>query len=256
MLIDVGPQRMRRLLFAAIALLVGIHVILLASGPMPDEGTGLRVLFNLGAEGNIPSKFSALQLLLNSGLLLLLFVEARDSRRNGSWHWLALAAIFLFLAVDEYYSVHERLVEPVKRLLGPENVLEYAWVLPYSGLLLVFAAAFQGFWKGLPSSPRREVAVAALIYVGGAVGMEIFGSLVAARLGETSTLYALEVVLEESMEMAGCALFTVALLRLLQQRTGNVTLYLDSLSIERHGELLKDIAAANRRKGERRLATG
>jgi hypothetical protein len=254
MFINVGPQRLRTLLFTAVFALVALHIAMLAGGlPMPQEGTSLRARLNLDAEGNIPSKYATLQLCVAIGLLLLLFVEARQSRRKKAWHWLALAAVFVFLTLDEYYMIHERLIAPMKQLLGPRNILEFAWVLPYAGLVAAFTAAFLGFWKDLPGTARRGVALAAVIYVGGALGMELAGSFIVTNFGWESPLYAIEVVLEESMELAGIALFILALAGLLRERVGHVTLQLDTKHFERHRELMQDIAMADRRRSDRRL---
>jgi hypothetical protein len=256
MLIEVGPQRLRTLLFTAVFVLVAMHVAMLAGGlPMPQEGTSLRARFNLDAEGNIPSKYSTLQLCVAVGLLLLLFVEARRARRERAWHWLALAAVFTFLTLDEYYSIHERLITPMRQLLGPRNVLEFAWVLPYAGLVAIFTAAFLRFWKDLPRPARRGMALAAAVYIGGALGMELAGSLIVTNLGWESPLYALEVVIEETMELVGIALFVLALAGLLRERAGHITLQLDTRHLEANRELLQDIAMADRRRNERR-ATG
>jgi hypothetical protein len=256
MFIEIGPQRLRALLFTAILVLISMHVVMLLAGglPMPQEGTSLRARFNLGAEGNIPAKYATLQLCVAIGLLLLLFVEARHARRERTWHWLALAAVFMFLAVDEYYSIHERLSLPTQRLLGSRNVLAFAWVLPYAGLVAIFAAAFLRFWRDLPPAARRGVALAAVVYVGGAMGMEIIGSFISTNQGEASLLYALETLVEESMELFGIALFILALAALLRERAGQVTLQLDTRHLERHQELLQDIEMAERRTTERRSA--
>jgi hypothetical protein len=250
MFIALGPQQLRTLLFTALFVLVGLHVTMLLAGglPMPQEGTSLRARLNLDAEGNIPSMFATLQLCMSVGLLLLLFVEARSSHRERAWHWLALAAVFMFLTLDEYYSIHERLIRPMKRMLGSRNVLEFAWVLPYAGLVAIFSLAFLGFWKDLPRPARRGV------YVGGALGMETIGSFIVTNLGWESPLYALEVLLEESMELVGIALFILALAGLLRERAGHVTLQLDTRHVEQHQDLLQDIAMADRRSAERRLA--
>lgn len=229
MLINASPQRLRTLLFTASFALVAMHLLMMTGGvPLPKEGHSLRARFNLGGEGNIPAKYAALQLCMAAGLLLLLFHEARRAGRRFAWHWLVLAAVFMFLAIDEYFQVHERFSAPTHRLLGYENVLKFAWVLPYGALVAVFAAAFLRFWRELPRDARRGVALAAAVYVGGALGVEIIGSLIATRWGEESLLYALEVVVEEAMELAGIVLFITVLAGLLRDRVGRITLQLDA----------------------------
>ena len=76
------------------------------------------------------------------------------------------------------------------------------------------------------SRARRLVVWAALIYLGGAAGMELYGGFLHARLGVAelgaSTAYMTEVLVEEGMEMFGIALFIYALLTHMQETMGSI----------------------------------
>ncbi len=74
-----------------------------------DYVFGLRPLFNVGTEMNIPSIFSAIAILCSSMLLFALHVRCRKSNMHEHKFFLFLGLVFLFLAFDEAFSVHERL---------------------------------------------------------------------------------------------------------------------------------------------------
>ena len=102
---------------------------------------GLIRLFDLGAEQNIPSFFSAFQLLAAS---LLLWLIARTRQQAGdpfSRRWAILSATFLFMAVDEASSIHELFMRPTEELIGNRatGLFYFAWVVPGMAVTVVFA---------------------------------------------------------------------------------------------------------------------
>ena len=253
MLIAAGPRQLYRWLLVCILVLVGVHIIVV-SGAVLFPGPvlqGLRGAFDLNEERNVPSKFSAAQLALATVLLLVLFRRSRGPHSRDRRYWLALAAVFAYMTLDEYFSIHERLDIPVTNLLGPGSVPKFAWVVPYAVLLAVFAIGFFRFWWRQPRIIRWQLAVAGSIYVGGALGMELIGSHLANTVGDASPLYLMEVVVEESMELIGIALFIRTLATLVQSR-GAITFQFGTRDIDSHNELIQDLEAADRRKRDRR----
>ena len=100
---------------------------------------GFVPLFTVDMEGNIPAYFSSL-LHLSSALLISLI--AFDARHKGSADrvkWAGMAAIFLFLSMDEASSMHELLTYPVRELLGTSGILYFAWVVPAMIILTILA---------------------------------------------------------------------------------------------------------------------
>lgn len=112
-LLGIVPARVLQVLLSIIAALVLLG-LLLPSHPiwLGRESATLGLLaarFDLDGEGNLPSYFSALQLLA-CGLVLTLF--ALQHRRTGSrWrhHWTVLACGFVYLSFDEAAQLHELL---------------------------------------------------------------------------------------------------------------------------------------------------
>jgi hypothetical protein len=212
-------------LLACIAALAVMHCLALLAETLVGGKLAhlMWQLFDLNHEANFPTLFSVLQLLLCSGMLLLIHKESRSSGRREGFYWLALAAVFAYLSVDELCELHERLIEPMRRLLKPTGALSFAWVIPYSGLALIFGGFFIRFWWRLPPRYRLLVAIAGVFYVGGAIGMEMVGSYLFTRYGWQSIQFNIETLFEEVVEMASISLFIFALSELLFLRVGSIT---------------------------------
>lgn len=68
-------------------------------------------LFDLDRELNVGTAFSSLQFIFLSRVSLVLGWNARAANRKLSLYWLLLGIAFAFLAVDEYFIIHEQLFE-------------------------------------------------------------------------------------------------------------------------------------------------
>jgi hypothetical protein len=175
---------------------------------------GLILLFDIDAEYNIPTFFSMLLLLFAA--LLLAVITILERKRTGShvFHWTILSFGFLVMAIDEVVCIHERLVNPLRRLLGPNNpgIFNFAWVIPGIALVLVLALFFLKFWLRLPTKTRLTFLMAAAIYIGGCIGFELIGGHYAKLHGIHNLAYSMLTTVEESLEMAGVIFFIWGLL--------------------------------------------
>lgn len=129
-------------------------------------------MFDLDEEKGFGTWFAAV-ILIFAGRLLL--VVTRDSRngRDGLWGWwLVLAIGFHYLSVDEVAGMHEFLNSYGDDLLGIDTKwTTYAKV----AVAMVFAGFIPFLIFMLQKGHRRTVilcVVAAVLYVGGAVGIE------------------------------------------------------------------------------------
>ncbi len=118
------------------------------------------------------------------------------------------------MGFDEAFQAHERLNDPIRRVLGGGRlgVFSFAWVVP--GLVLVFLLmlVFLRFLVRLPAPTRRRVVLAAALYLGGSIGMEMLGGWLVELHGPNSWQYTTVTTIEEGMEMAGLISFVWALL--------------------------------------------
>ena len=120
---------------------------------------GLIDTFDVNIENNVPTFFSTFLLVSCAALLAVIANQPAVARREAAyWRWLCL--IFLFLALDEDASLHELLIEPMKRHLPLDGPLFFAWVIPYGLAVLVVGLLFLKFVLRLPARTRRLVIVA------------------------------------------------------------------------------------------------
>ncbi len=176
----------RSLMVRALGAIASVLVLASLGGQLTKYLTGdnsvyvLVRLLNLNRErGNIPTFFSALLLLFAALLLWIIGVMKRKSRGPYALHWTILAFTFLYLAVDEATVIHELLNRPTRELLGNLNIgtFNFAWwAIPGTAITLFFGLLFLKFLLHLPLETRLFVLLAAILYVGGAIGVEVIGS--------------------------------------------------------------------------------
>jgi hypothetical protein len=172
-----------------------------------DHLHGLVPLLDADAERNLPSVFSTL--LLAGAAWLLAGAGLAERRRGASWlPWAGLAAGFLVMAADEALSFHERLIRPMRAVLGGGDLgpFHFAWVAPALVLVTVLGLAYLRFLLRLPAGLRRALVSAAAVYLAGAVGMEMVAGPWVEAHGRANLTYALLVAVEEGLEMAGVIL--------------------------------------------------
>ena len=176
---------------------------------------GLVPLFFVDMEYNIPTFFSVLLLLLVALLLAVIAALNWKQRRPYTSKWAILSFGFLFMAFDEAFQVHERLNLPISKLLGGDNlgIFYFAWVVPCIALLLVLGLFFLRFLLHLQIKTRLRFLMAATIYIGGAVGIELIGGRYAEIHDTQNLTYTMIATVEEGLEMAGLIFFIWALLK-------------------------------------------
>ncbi len=171
-------------------------------------------LFYVELEMNVPTFFS--MLLLLCAALLLAFISVLTTKQTGSRRieWIVLTAGFFWMAFDEMIAIHDRLVEPMRAILGEEKlgVFYFAWVVPAIILVLFLGVFFFKFWLQLPSKTRFAFLIAAVLYLGGAIGVEMIDGKYAEIYGTDNPIYIFLTTIEESLEMFGVVYFIWALL--------------------------------------------
>ena len=86
-------------------------------------------MFDLDGENNLPTWLSSLNLGA-CAVLLLVIARATQARRTvHGYHFYGLAALFLYLSLDEAAGIHEVAQGPVERMVGGTGVY-VGWVLP------------------------------------------------------------------------------------------------------------------------------
>lgn len=187
---------------------------------------GLIPMFDLGGEGNVPTLFSFLLIAANAALLGCIAADARRRDDAMALRWKLLAIIFVFLAVDEMVGLHELSGKPLRILLDASGAFTYAWVVLAIPLLVLLGLYYLRFVLALPTTTRDLVVFAGFIYVGGALGMEMIGGLYSPEYGTRTLTYGICEVIEETLEMAGMAVFLLTLKHYASRHVSEVRLIL------------------------------
>ena len=178
---------------------------------------GLIPLFYLDAEKNIPTAYSVFLLQFAAILLCSISILKYKQSHFSSYYWIFLFVGFFYMAADEGFTFHERISGPGN--FFDENrfhgFLHYAWIIPFMIIIPLLLWFFWEFLKSLPSKTKRQFILAAILYVGGAMGIESIGGYIADTIGKSNLWYYLEVTVEEGLEMFGTIVFIRALLNYL-----------------------------------------
>ncbi|HWO43359.1 MAG TPA: hypothetical protein VNO43_16315 [Candidatus Eisenbacteria bacterium] len=179
-----------------------------------DSIYGIIPLFDLDAEANIPTYFSA-SLLLSAALFLsIISTLKRKARAPYASNWTILAFIFLYLAVDEAARLHDLMTRPLRELLSDRatGIFYFTWVIPGLALTFVLGVFFLRFMLHLPAQTRSSFVIAGVLYIAGAIGLEMIGGRYAEQRGLDDLTYTMITTLEESLEMAGSIIFVRGLM--------------------------------------------
>jgi len=230
--VPIDPWAITWLLSLAAAMLVAISLgMQLYRLALHREHVFGLAMMSLDRENNIPAFFSTVLLLIAAALLALIATLERKHREFDASKWAILAAGFVLMSVDEAVSLHEHLINPMRHLLGGKHLglLYFAWVVPGIALVAALGVFFLPFMFRLPRRTAIAFALSAAIYLGGALGVELFEGAWREGHGHRNAVYHALVTLEEAMEMAGVIFFINALMRHIAGRYGEVELDFDGV---------------------------
>lgn len=189
-----------------------------------DHVYGLIELVNVDSEQNIPTSFSVFLLMSSAVLLIVIAVLEKKHDRSDAVYWALLGLVFFFLAVDEGAAIHDMLNDPLRDVLGGDNLgmFYFPWVLPAAVGVLALLLFFAKFMRRLPAATRSGFLLAGAVYVSGSVGLEVVGAYYFEIYGKYYLSYILIATLEETFEMAGIILFIHTLLTHIADKYGSV----------------------------------
>jgi len=174
--------------------------------------------FNLDKEAGIPTLVVIIEWLLCVTMLLLIAMVRK--KQNKTWlMWGLLALIFLFLTVDESISIHEHLATGLHNSLNTSGLLYFAWVIPYGLSFAFLCFAYFRFFLRLSAKVKKLFILAAVLFVGGALGMELPEGRYYALHGRDVFYHLVFISIEETAEMLGLLVFFHALIIQMQEET-------------------------------------
>lgn len=202
---------------AIFALYIVTRVILWSGVQVPGRIEQLLQEFDVDAEGNVPTWYSVLLLAAAGGLALLTGVlRRRQAQPRWGW-WTASGIVLLLLSLDESASIHEQAFEPMQQLFGvTSGPFKFAWVIAGLAAVIVVLIVFARFYLSLPNDTKVGLGIGAVVYLGGALGMEMLAGAVQPYLVPvgSSTSFAMNMLsgVEELVEMTGVVLVIRAIL--------------------------------------------
>jgi len=228
--INYSPTRLTTFLFKIVGflLLAGITSVCLRDVFGFQSALGFVPLFDLGMEYNIPSIYSTLSIWLCAALLWYIYLNKKEGKDRSAGYWKGLSIIFIFLGFDELASLHEDFSRfgPILWKYAPFLKISRKWVVPFSPVLIFFAVYLFRFYAQLPNNTKRRFLIAGILYVCGALGVEIFGQWYA-NFHNLPVLYLdLFAVAEEGLEMTGIVLFAGALCKYINEYISEPTIFI------------------------------
>lgn len=208
--IMIQPRWLRRFLTGLVTIVSLLGLVAEVAYTLVDRNDpyGLVSFVGLSYERNLPTWVAAC-LLFTCAILLSLIARATQLR-GGPWcrHWYALAGVFTYISLDEATQIHEEWSDWVHAGGG---VLYYDWIIPAAVIVLILALIYCKFLWRLPVLTRRRFVLAAVLYIGGALFMELPLGYWADLHGSSNLVYGLIDWTEETLELAGVSVFLYAL---------------------------------------------
>lgn len=165
--------------------------------------------FDLQYEYNLGSIFSALQLMVIAFVAMLNVVIVPGQKLWQRLYWVLLVGVFVFLSIDEFYSIHET--------LGDGRTVSEYWRIPYAivGSFLALASA-GAWWFGF----RRSLRLFGMLF-GGLLIMGVAGigieEFVMRGFVDTNPSAEWMYVFEEIFEMVGATIILAGFLSYTQE---------------------------------------
>jgi len=217
--LTLSSRTLPRLLVVIVLVLLAVHL-----GLQWDRFHGSRTpweiqqLFDLDEEQSVPNWYSSAALGIAAALAAAIAGRARRLRDVDAGRWSTVAWILLYLCFDEVAGLHETV----------NSLSSISWTVPF-GLIAVVVGWWMLPWVlRLPTPTRNGLIVAGVVYVGGAVGIEMISSHFYDESNKRQFLYALNTVVEEGCEMLGVVIAIRTLLTHMERTAGTATITLDT----------------------------
>lgn len=190
--IDLSAARVTRILGIGLVLLLFLHLVgVFCHLVLHKRAEAFVQLFDVDLEANLPTFYNCFLFFVGAALFIVSGrLEERKAHRKG---WGLMAAVFVFLGVDEGSQIHEKFMLVTLRLMnhGQQTGTNlgwwyYAWVIPYGIAALVLGLVMIRWLLALDPKLRTGLIVSGIVYVFGAVFMEMYSGKIAEALQSVS----------------------------------------------------------------------
>jgi hypothetical protein len=151
-------------------------------------------------------------LFISSILAAFIAIIKGKNKEPYTAYWAGLAAIFLYLSMDEGAVIHEIFTDPLQESFNTTGYFAFAWLIVFVPLVILFVIFYLRFLFHLPPRTRNLFILAGALFVGGAVFVEAISANRYYLDGGASFPYLAIATVEEFCEMLGVVLFIYALL--------------------------------------------
>jgi hypothetical protein len=186
--------------------------------------------FTFRGKATLAKWFASSNLLFCAVLLAIIAWGKMRERDVYRYHWAALALVFYAISAVETAGMHERMSAPLKAVIPATGFLLHTWVVMGMLFTSIIALFYVRFILHLPSETRRRVLLAATLYVGGALGMEILRGPYNEVYGAKHMTAELMKSFEELCQMSGIVVFIYTLLLYVKMYMKEIILQIDDKS--------------------------
>jgi hypothetical protein len=219
--IKLSPKAVSDLFTTIVTLLVTAHILQAALYHL--AGFDYSRYLDLDTENNLPTFYSSMALEFSAILLFLIYWQKKQLYRKESFYWLGLALIFAFLGFDETAQVHEEVSDFFTLIVEASGVLYFPWIIPYGLATGLIALVYWPWLIQLPRETQKNFVIAGLVFLSGAIGMEMIGAYHADLYDVYDWRYTISYTFEETLEMLGIVLFIRALMDYISQNIQQIT---------------------------------
>lgn len=227
---DVYAVHRKLVIFAAFLILA--HCLAMVSRFYLDRDMvfGIVPMFDFYEENNVPTYFSALNLLLTSGMLLTISRLEKLDNKPDVLAWRVLGFGFMLMSLDEFADVRMILSRAADGAAGASLMemvpfMSVAWTVPVVLLLAVLAVYFVPFLLRLDKRYALHFCLAGACFVLASVVLEnTEGAHIKTVDGVRDIPFTIMVTLEESVEIFSILYFQYFLIRYVRQYYPNVGL--------------------------------
>lgn len=179
--IEFSSRKATRILFSVLGILVVLHLaVAFCHLVLHWKVAAFTQLVDLDLESNMPTFFNAFLFFIAAALFYLHGKNALPKMRLG---WYVMTCVFVFLGFDEGAQIHEKFMFFTLRLLnngsqtgGNLGWFYYAWVIPYGLAAIGLVLVLSRWLLGLRPAVRNGLVLSGIVYVFGAVFLEMAGA--------------------------------------------------------------------------------